>query len=205
MPTRWLALGDSYTFAEGVATAGGWCARAAALLAADAPALIVERIARTGWSCDELDAGISAADPHGPFALVTLLIGVNDQYRGHSLDHYRPRYAQLLARALGFAAGDARRVVALSIPDWGVTPFARAGGHDPAAIAAALDSYNIEAALQCRASGVALVDITTCSRRVGDAPGMLADDGLHPGPAQHAAWADIVLPALHHALLGSAT
>lgn len=204
MPARWLALGDSYTSAEGVAETDGWSARAAATLAADGTPVVVERIARTGWSCDELAAGIDAAAPQGPYRLVTLLVGVNDQYRGHPLDHYRPRYARLLQRALAFADRQAERVLALSIPDWGVTPFARAGGHDPAAIARALDAYNIEASRQCLDAGVAFVDLTTCSRSLGDGPGMLANDGLHPGPAQHAAWAALALPALRRALAGPA-
>jgi hypothetical protein len=84
-----------------------------------------------------------------------------------------------------------------------VTPFARAGGHDTDAIAHAIDAYNIEASRQCLDAGVAFVDITTCSRGVGAAPGMLADDGLHPGPAQHAAWAGLALPALRRALAGA--
>ncbi|WP_282298557.1 GDSL-type esterase/lipase family protein, partial [Stenotrophomonas sp. PS02289] len=125
MALRYLALGDSYTIGEGVAEQGRWPVQlSAALRAAGVDIADPQIIATTGWTTDELDAGIDAAAPQGPFDLVTLLIGVNNQYRGRSVDEYRTQFSALLQRALGFAGQRAQRVLVLAIPDWGVTPFA---------------------------------------------------------------------------------
>ncbi|MGL4692704.1 MAG: GDSL-type esterase/lipase family protein, partial [Stenotrophomonas maltophilia] len=142
MGLPYLALGDSYTIGEGVDPAGRWPMQLAAALrdigvAVDDPRII----ATTGWTTDELEAGIDAAAPQGTFAFVSLLIGVNDQYRGRSVDAYRPRFTALLQRALAFAGDRAARVLVLSIPDWGVTPYAVASGRDRVQIGQELDAY----------------------------------------------------------------
>src|SRR5262245_36096527 len=123
---RFLALGDSYTIGESVDPAERWPNQLAALLRGGAMAVDdVQIIATTGWTTDELSAAIDKADPRGPYALVSLLIGVNNQYRGRSAESFRPEFAGLLQRAIGFAGGEARRVFVVSIPDWGVMPFAQ--------------------------------------------------------------------------------
>ncbi|HUX32223.1 MAG TPA: GDSL-type esterase/lipase family protein [Gemmatimonadaceae bacterium] len=191
---RYLALGDSYTIGEGVAAGDRWPVRLVAALrtrgaAVDDPHIV----ARTGWTCDELWAGIDVAHPHGGYALVSLLIGVNDQYRGWSAAEYAPRFTRLLERAIGFAAAAAAgRVLVLSVPDWGVTPFA--AGRDRAAIAADIDGFNAVNHAATLAAGARYVDITTESRRAGADASSLAADGLHPGVAMHEAWADLALP-----------
>src|SRR5437867_870540 len=135
MRMRYLALGDSYTIGEGVAEQERWPVQLVRLLRHRGVAIAdPEIIARTGWTTEELAAAIAQHPPRGPYALVSLLIGVNDQYRGGDPEAYRPRFAALLAQAISFAGNDARRVIVLSIPDWGVSPFA-AGG-DRARIAA---------------------------------------------------------------------
>ena len=188
VPMRLLALGDSYTIGEGVPQGQRWpeqwAARRRARGAATAPPVIV---ARTGWSTGELLEGIAAADPRPPFDRVTLLIGVNDQYRGRPLDDARADFAVALSRAVEFAGGDAKHVWVLSIPDWGVTPFA--SGRDRAAIAAEIDLFN--AAFRERAAriGAHWLDITTLSRRHGEDPRWLTADGLHPSGAAYAEWA----------------
>lgn len=189
MPLSFLALGDSYTIGEGVEPALRWPVQMAAALRESGLALADPQIiATTGWTTDELDAGIDAAAPQGPFALVTLLIGVNNQYRGRSVDEYREQFDALLQRALGFAGGNARRVFVLSIPDWGVTPFAIASGRDRVQIAHELDAYNAAAAAVCARHEVAFVDITDLSREYGGETVMLAEDGLHPSAAMYALW-----------------
>jgi len=193
MSIRFLALGDSYTIGEGVAEWDRWPSRLAALLAAEgipvAPPVIV---AVTGWTTDELDTGIEAAGPLGTFGLVSLLIGVNDQYRGRDAEAYRPAFRSLLARAVSFAGGDPARVLVLSIPDWSVTPFA--ADRDRAAIAHAIDRFNVVNAEETGRAGARYVDITPLSRRPDPAGGMLAGDGLHPSGAQYADWALAALP-----------
>ena len=193
MTLRWLALGDSYTIGEGVPVDGRWPQQLAALLRARGIALAdPHTIATTGWTTDELDAGIDVDAPPGAFDFVSLLIGVNNQYRARAVDAYAVEFTALLQRALAFAGGKAGRVLVLSIPDWGVTPFAE--GRDRAAIARALDDYNRAAEDICNAHGVVFVDITDLSRQHGAEPAMLVDDGLHPSAALYALWAQRALP-----------
>ncbi|MCH8031786.1 MAG: SGNH/GDSL hydrolase family protein, partial [Bacteroidetes bacterium] len=136
---RYLALGDSYTIGEGVAEDERWPVQLATKLRTQGiPLENPEIIAKTGWTTDELAAGIDKAHPRGPYDFVSLLIGVNDQYRGRCLDEYRQQFRDLLQRAIAFSAGDASRVLVVSIPDWSVTPFAR--GRKSATIAAEIGS-----------------------------------------------------------------
>ena len=123
----YLALGDSYTIGEGVPDADRWPVQLATALRAEGIDLADPRIiATTGWTTDELASAIDVAEPVGRYDFVSLLIGVNNQYRGRSVAEYRGEFTALLKRAIGFAGGRPERVLVLSIPDWGVTPFAAA-------------------------------------------------------------------------------
>ncbi|MET0289797.1 MAG: SGNH/GDSL hydrolase family protein [Pseudoxanthomonas sp.] len=200
-PARYLALGDSYTIGEGVLRADRWPVQLAHALRAQGVALEdPQLIATTGWTTDELATGIAEAAPQGPFALVSLLIGVNNQYRGRPLEEYRVQFGQLLLQALDFADGDAARVLVLSIPDWGVTRFAAQQQRDPARIASEIDAFNAVAQEACTAHGVAFVDITPVSREHGADVRMLVDDGLHPSAAMYAHWTARALPIAHRSL-----
>ena len=164
----YLALGDSYTCGEGVAPEGRWPVQLAAALRAEGVALADPRIiATTGWTTDELEWGIDAAEPHGTWEFVSLLVGVNNQYRNRSAVAYAEEFRTLLQRAVRLAGGRAGRVLVLSIPDWGVTPFARSDTRDAATIAGELDAFNAAARQACQKLGVAFVDITTVSRERG--------------------------------------
>ncbi len=198
----YLALGDSYTIGENVEPAGRWPMQLAAALRAEGIVIDDPRvIATTGWTTDELSAAIDAAEPLGDgHALVSLLIGVNNQYRGRAVDEYAHEFAILLERAIGFAGRRADRVFVLAIPDWGVTPFAAKSGRDIAAIARELDAYNAAAAKLCAERGVVFIDIAPVSRARGAEPAMLAGDGLHPSAAMYAEWARLALPAVRHML-----
>ena len=191
----YLALGDSYTIGEGVDVAGRWPVQLAAALRTHGIAIADPRIiATTGWTTDELWTAMDAAEPLGAWDFVSLLIGVNNQYRGRSVDDYVGEFHRLLRRAIALAGDRVDRVLVLSIPDWGVTPFAFASGRDREAIAADLDAYNAAARDLCEAHGVAFVDITGISRDRGGTAEMLADDGLHPSASQYARWAGAALP-----------
>ena len=191
----YLALGDSYTIGEGVDAAGRWPVQLAAALRTHGIDLADPRIlATTGWTTDELWAAMDAAEPLGAWDFVSLLIGVNNQYRGRSVDDYVGEFHRLLRRAIALAGDRVDRVLVLSIPDWGVTPFAVASGRDREAFAADLDAYNAAARDLCEAHGVAFVDITGISRDRGGTAEMLADDGLHPSASQYARWAGAALP-----------
>lgn len=201
MSRRYLALGDSYTIGEGVDASGRWPQQLAAALRADGIAIgDPEIVAVTGWSTEELDAGIDAAAPAGHYDLVSLLIGVNDQYRGRPAAPYRDALRGLLARAVQFAGGHPKRVVLVAIPDWGVTAFGRDSGRDTTAIARELDAYNAIGADEAARAGVHWVDIAAEARACGANHAMLAADGLHPSAAQYERWARHILPQARAAL-----
>lgn len=196
---RFLALGDSYTVGEGVSPEERWPSLLAAALRergteVEEPVLV----ARTGWTTDELSAGIDAAGPRGPFALVTLLIGVNDQYRGRSAEEYRGGFRALLERAVSLAGGRPGRVVTVSIPDWGVTPFA--AGRDRARIGEEIDAFNAANREVSGELGTRWVDVTPPSRRAASGAGLLAPDGLHPSGRMYSAWVERILPEAAEAL-----
>jgi len=198
----YLALGDSYTIGEGVDAKDRWPVRLAAALRSsgislDDPLII----ARTGWTTAELLEAIGATSPPPPssHALVTLLIGVNDQYRGYGVATFRSGFEALLARAVVLAANDSRRVVVVSIPDWSVTPFARSDPRGRAAIAAEIDVFNVVARRLATGSGAAFIDVTTDSRRAADDGSLLAADSLHPSASMYASWVQLVLPAAQRA------
>lgn len=193
----YLALGDSYTIGEGVAPGERWPVRLTLALREEGLPLEFPRtIAATGWTTDELMTAMDLAQPPlGEYDFVSLLIGVNNQYRDRSCADYAGEFAEVLERAVRHARGRADRVLVLSIPDWGVTPFAAGQGRDGARVACELDDYNAAARAACEARGVAFVDITDVNRQRGAEAGMLADDGLHPSAAMYAEWAALALPA----------
>lgn len=197
----YLALGDSYTVGEGVDGGERWTSQLIRLLREDGISVAFPRtIAVTGWTCDELAQGMrEAMPPLSPeYDLVSLLIGVNDQYREYPLEDYEGRFTALLDRAVDLARGRAERVFVLSIPDWGVTPFAAAleTPRDPAQIAFELDQYNAAAERVCAERGVAFVDHSDISRALCSEPANLAADQLHPGAAVYLAWAGLARPAV---------
>jgi lysophospholipase L1-like esterase len=204
-PMSYLALGDSYTIGEGVPTDARWPVQLAAALRAQKIAVPAPQIiAQTGWTTDELSAAMDAAQANGAlkrqYGFVSLLIGVNNQYRGRDVFNYRAEFSALLERAIALAHGRADRVLVLSIPDWGATPFGAASGRDRATISRELDDYNAAAKAICERRHVALVDITPVSRELGSKPGMFVDDGLHPSQAMYAAWVKLALPVVKKAL-----
>lgn len=195
---HYLALGDSYTIGEAVAARERWPAELVQRLRKAGVVIDDPRIiAVTGWTTDELAQGMDVASLTPMYDLVTLQIGVNNQYRGRTTDDYRNQFASLLARAIMLAGGHATHVVVVSIPDWGVTRFAREQGRDTATIATALDAYNAIARDESHRVGARFVDITGISRQH---PEQVAADGLHPSAAQYALWVDTILPVARIAL-----
>lgn len=194
-PLTYLALGDSYTIGEAVAPAERWPAQLAAELRENgieikAPTII----ARTGWTTGELKAAIVASDTKGSFNLVSLLIGVNNQYRGMDIAVFVQEFKELLDTAIGFAGGNPDRVFVVSIPDWGVTPFAE--GRDREQIASEIDAYNRVKQAACKAAGVRYFNITDISRMVPEMDGLVAPDGLHPSGAMYAAFVQRIAPGV---------
>ena len=200
MAASFLALGDSYTIGEGVDVQLRWPAQLATRLREEGHSFDpVDVIATTGWTTDELASALPSAQLRDRYDLVSLLIGVNNQYRGRDPENYRIECAGLIDFAIGKANGRAQRVMVLSIPDWGVTPFAAAQGADAERVAAHIDHFNAIARELSIARGTAWIDVTDISRGAGR--DMLTEDGLHPSAEQYALWAERVLPAAR-AVLG---
>jgi lysophospholipase L1-like esterase len=200
---RFLALGDSYTIGESVAASERWLMRLAARLRAegldlDEPLII----ARTGWTTDELSSAIDQLKPAGVFELVSLLIGVNNQYRGRAAEEYRDEFSTLLKRAIGFADGRPQRVMVLSIPDWGVTPFA--ADRDRIQIQIEIDAFNAINRAVALHLGAHYIDITPISRRAAADPALVAADGLHPSGKMYQLWVEQILPLAREVLTASA-
>ena len=192
---RYLALGDSYTIGESVQSSERWPVQLVNLLRKeqieiDEPLVI----AKTGWTTDELIDSVEKQNPDGTYDLVSLLIGVNNQYRGRSTEEYREEFRTLLKRSIAFAAGKASHVIVLSIPDWGVTPFAE--GRDGEQIGIEIDEFNTINLEEAERRGVHYVNVTPISREASDNPTLVADDGLHPSGKMYEAWAHLVLPTV---------
>ena len=189
---RYLALGDSYTIGESVAEHERWPNQLAGLLRTNDISTEVTLIARTGWTTDELWQGIQAREINPPYDLVSLLIGVNNQYRGLDIDEYREEFIFLLNKAIEYAGGDAKHVIVLSIPDWGVTPFAKS--RDSKEIATEINLFNSVNREESEKAGVYYVDITPDSRKAVTDSALIAADGLHPSGEMYAEWAELAYP-----------
>jgi lysophospholipase L1-like esterase len=188
---RYLALGDSYTIGESVPSNKNFPNQTAALLkkaevTIEAPTII----AKTGWTTDELQEQLSRTRLAGPFDFVTLLIGVNNQYRGRSADEYAKQFEELLQQAIGYAGEKVNHVIVLSIPDWGVTPFAE--GRDRKQIATAIDLYNSINQRISKQYKVHYINITPFTREAVTDKTFVAKDGLHPSAKDYARWAEKV-------------
>ncbi len=194
-----LALGDSYTIGEGVETSQRWPMQLARRLREEEVAIADPRIiATTGWTTDELAAGIERAQIRESYGLVTLLIGVNNQYRGRGVEEYRSEFRALLAQAIAFADNKPTHVVVLSIPDWGVTPFAT--GRNPEQISQAIDLFNAVNRAESADAGVGYVDITPISRQAANDLSRLAGDQLHPSGTMYEGWVELLLPVVKERL-----
>ncbi len=179
--TRLLCLGDSYTIGEGVDFAASWPGVVSQRLG-----LEVEVIARTGWTAADLASALEA--DVAPADVVTVLIGVNDQYDGVALSEYREHLEEVLDRAVSLAGGDPRRVLGITIPDWSCTPFA--ADREPAVIRAELDLFNDVFDRRCRARHHPVAELAELSRSLGE---MVGPDRLHPSPEAYERWVDEVL------------
>ncbi len=198
---RFLALGDSYTIGEGVEPEDRWPDQLAAALRKSGSAIAApETVARTGWTTDELSAAMDKHLFHPPYDLVTLLIGVNNQYRGRDLENYRTQFRALLQRAIALAGNRPQRVVVVSIPDWGVTRFGQHSGRDTRQIARELDLYNAANAEIAASLGARHADVAPASRDGGDHVDMLVGDGLHPSAAMYRRWVETIEPQVRAAL-----
>jgi lysophospholipase L1-like esterase len=195
---RFLALGDSYTIGESVAAPERWPEQLARLLGGLGYRVDLHVVARTGWTTADLWAGLEKEKLAPPYHLVSLLIGVNNQYQGRSLEEYREQFRMLLNTAIEYAAGEPGRVIVLSIPDWGFTPFG--AEQKRGRVSAQIDRFNAINREASDKAGVHYVNVTAESRTDAGETGFIADDGLHPSARMYTAWTALALPAALEAL-----
>jgi lysophospholipase L1-like esterase len=192
---KYLALGDSYTIGQSVDITQRYPVQIADSLKARGYLVEDPRIiAVTGWTTSDLKAGIAAANPQGPYDLVSLLIGVNNQYRGQDINIYRTEFEELINQSINFAGNDTGRVIVLSIPDWGVTRFAT--GRDREKIAREIDQYNAVNKEITLSKGIVWIDVTAISRLAGQDETLIASDGLHPSGKMYTEWVRLSLPEI---------
>lgn len=189
----YLALGDSYTIGEAVEPSNSFPFQLVEIL--KNKEILFESpkvIAKTGWTTDELRHAIQQEQMVKTFDLVTLLIGVNNQYRGYSPETYRKEFAALLETSIRFAGGDKDKVFVVSIPDWGVTEFAKQSGRELKTISNEIDAFNEINRQETVSRQVSYIDITPISRQAIKKPTLIASDGLHPSKKMYTEWASLL-------------
>lgn len=190
---RYLALGDSYTIGTAIGRDSAYSALLGDSLQAAYNLDTVEYqvIAKNGWTTADLKNGISMAAPDSSFDIVTLLIGVNNQYQGRSISEYEREFEELAHQAIVFAGGRPARVLVISIPDWGVSP---AGAGNRTQVAAQIDAFNAAQKTICDSLGINFVDITPLSRTGLNDSELIARDGLHFSSQMHQLWMRKIYP-----------
>ncbi len=190
----YLALGDSYTIGEKVSSNASFPYQLAQILKTDSSAIQEPTIvAKTGWTSDELILAIKSASLGERYDFVTLLIGVNNQYRNYDINNYRKEFRALLQTAINYT-GNQERVFVLSIPDWGVTPYAKNGGKSDTQISLEIDAYNAVNKEETALTKANYLNITQISREAATNLNLIASDGLHPSAQMYARWVEKLAP-----------
>lgn len=188
---KFLALGDSYTIGEGVQPEQSWPFLLSQALRSNGVQIAdPEIIATTGWRAEELKDAINARKPTSEYDLVTLLIGVNNQYQGKPLDHYASDFEDLIALTIHAGKGNPSSVMVLSIPDYGYTPF---GAEKKDEITKGIEAFNRVNMMIAKAYGIRYVDITDISRKAASEPDLLIADNLHPSGKMYQMWVDKIM------------
>lgn len=198
---HYLALGDSYTIGQDVKISANFPNQTtAALRKTGVNTAHSDIIAVTGWTTRDLEQAIQEQKPSSDYDIVTLLIGVNDQYQGKSVEEYKPRFKKLLQQAIQFAGGKPDHVVVLSIPDWSVTPYAQGG--NTVKISAEIDAFNNANYQISMNFKVHYINITNDTRKMLNDPSLVAAGGLHPSGKEYAIWVEKLVPVIQK-ILGS--
>jgi lysophospholipase L1-like esterase len=195
---KYLALGDSYTIGQSIPLDMSFPYQLARVLG-QAPANNPDIIATTGWTTNNLINAIDqSAVRDKKYDIVTLLIGVNDQYQGISTTIYSNNFSKLLTTAIALANNKVNRVFVLSIPDYSVTPYAAYANKDK--IASEIDQFNVINKQITQAAGITYVNITDISRKAKEEPDLIASDGLHPSAKMYGLWMQRLEPLVRSAL-----
>ena len=189
----YLALGDNYTSGESISEKHIWPKQLADSLKKRNIFLSKPKIiAKTGWTTDELKKAINDSSLDYPYDWVSLLIGVNNQYRGRDLDEFKLQFESLLLEAIAFSGNRKERVFVISIPDWGSMPFAK--DRDPNKIAIEIDNFNQIIYEVCAFENIKFIDITPITRNIYSNPNWIAKDSLHPSKEQYSKWVEKIIP-----------
>lgn len=193
-PIKYLALGDSYTIGESVPESERWPVQLVAALKARGKSVVGPQIiATTGWRTDNLKNAVTIANLKDEYDLVSLLIGVNNQYQGKPLDQFKVEFEDLLATAIKLAKGNKANVFVVSIPDYGFTPF---GKSKQQKISADIDAFNEASREIVSRYGIKYFYITDISRQGLVDASLVASDGLHPSGKMYKAWVDRIVEGL---------
>ncbi|GAC1423706.1 MAG: SGNH/GDSL hydrolase family protein [Flavisolibacter sp.] len=197
---KYLALGDSYTIGQGVGEQDRYSFLSVSLLKKEGIDLSYpEYIATTGWTTADLQSAIQSKHLSPTYSLVTLLIGVNDQYQGIDTAVYRKRFSKLLQQSLNLAGNDKRKVIVLSIPDYSATPFVDPERKEK--VRKEIDLYNIINKEITLSNDIAYVDITPLSREAATDASLLATDHLHYSKKEYQKWANLLVPFIKKLLI----
>ena len=189
---RFLALGDSYTIGQSVTEAERWPVLFSKSMTEKSYLIsTTDVLAKTGWTTANLLSNVFGFKPTENYDLVSLMIGVNNQYQGLSMDQYRIDFHELLLQSITYAGGHSNRVFVLSIPDWGST---LTGSGSREAISKSIDKFNLVAQEECAKENILFIDITPNSRKALNDPTMVASDNLHYSAKMHQLWVDEALP-----------
>ena len=197
-----LCLGDSYTIGEMVEEKERFPMQTVALLKQQN--ILFQQpviIAKTGWTTDELLTAITDKNLHQKFDYVTLLIGVNNQYRNRDLENYRKEFNALLATATAYANGNKKHVIVISIPNWGVTPFGQKDTRGEFKIGEEIDAYNAVNKQETAKQNCIYINITSESKKAKKDGELIANDGLHPSGKMYANWANKLANALQKQII----
>jgi len=185
---NYLALGDSYTIGTSVDAVDSYPNQTFQLLkGAKFTMNSVQIIAKNGWTADDLKNGLASADKKSMYQIVSLLIGVKNQYQGRSIKDFETAFVSVLQSAILLTGNKSKRVFVISIPDWGITPFA--SGRDRKEIATEIDNYNLICEKNAKLYGANYINITDAYRLEGFKPDYLSYDGLHPSKLEYNKWA----------------
>ncbi|MBE8725133.1 SGNH/GDSL hydrolase family protein [Flavobacterium hungaricum] len=199
---NYLALGDSYTIGQSVCETCRFPEQLKqSLVSMYASTISLKIIATTGWTTTNLLSAINTQNPDSNYDLVTLLIGVNNQYQHRNFSVYEKEFPELVNKAIKLAKGDAKNVVVISIPDYAYTPYGKSvAGDQSAMISTEIDQYNSFAEKYCNNNNIVFVNITDITRQGLSNPNLVASDGLHPSQLAYKMFVDRMMPKVKIAL-----
>ena len=193
--SKFLALGDSYTIGQSVEVNQRWPVQFLKELKSSVNAIdTLQIIARTGWRVDQLKEAMNSSNLEPPYGLVSLLIGVNNQYQGQNANDFRPEFIEILEKSLKLVNNRKERIFVVSIPDWGASPYGF--GFDRAKVSKEINDFNSVVKEESEKRGLRYFDITTISRRALLDRTLIASDGLHPSGKMYKLWVDKMIPII---------